>query len=147
MIRILIFLLLVGSVVPLAQAQQFSVSSYPFKFKGRQLIVGNALGKLEKEYRLLEDGGIYRRMSTDTTFEKLGEQSKKNVEIAFKSLSDVKFQEMNFNNPDRRYKFVKYQKDKAAQAVIWRSPKQPAPPGIEQVYRAFMGMIPPTMQF
>ena len=145
MIRILILSLFVGTVAT-AQAQQFPVSSYPFEFKGRQLIVGNALGKLEKEYRLLDDGGIYRRMSTSTTFEKLGQQSKKNVEIAFKSLADVKFQEMNFNNPGRTYKFVKYQKGKETQAVIWGSPKQPAPEGIEKVYRAFMGMIPPTMQ-
>lgn len=145
MIRSSFFLLLFG-VSMVVYAQSFPVSTHPFKFKGQQLIVGNALGKLEKEYRLLEDGGIYRRMNTDTVFEQLGQQSQANIEIAFKSLSDVQFRQMNFNKPGRTYKFVKYKKNKDAHAVVWGDPKQPAPASIERVYQAFMGMIPANMR-
>jgi hypothetical protein len=141
-----LFIWFILSFSRLLHAQEFPRSMHPFKFKGRQLVVGNAVGKLEKEYRLLEDGGVYRRMSTDTIFEKIGDQSSKNIATAFKSLEDVKFKAMNFNNPGRTYKFVKYQKGKEQHAVIWGNPKQPAPEAIQRVYEAFMGMIPANMR-
>ena len=129
-----------------ASAQQFPVSTRPFTFKGRQLIVGSALGKLEKEYRLLDDGGIYRRMNTDTTFEKLGNQTPKNVEIAFNSLADVDFQKMDFNYPSRNSNFVKYKKGKEQHEVFWGDKTKETPAGIIRVYKAFMGMIPANMR-
>ncbi|MFN4145368.1 MAG: hypothetical protein ACK4GN_06060 [Runella sp.] len=124
----------------------YPVSTHPFDYKGRQLIVGQALGKLEKEYRLLEDGGVYRRVNTVGEFEVLGEQSKKNIETAFKSLDDVGFEKINFQHPSRESYFIIFKNGKKEHKVIWGDPKHPAPEGVKRVYRAFMGMIPQSMR-
>ncbi|AXE20204.1 hypothetical protein DR864_21845 [Runella rosea] len=124
----------------------FAVSTHPFTFGGRQMIVGQAIGGLEKEYRLLDDGGIFRRMNTSKEFEALGQQNPKNIEIAFKSLQDVKFDTMNFQHPGRTSYFIIYKKGKKEHKVVWGDSKYPAPQGALRVYKAFMGMIPKEMQ-
>lgn len=124
----------------------FAVSTQPFTFDGRQMIVGQAIGGLEKEYRLLEDGGIFRRMNTSKEFDVLGQQNPKNVEIAFKSLQDVKFDTINFQHPGRTSYFVIYKKGKKEHKVVWGDAKHPAPEGAVRVYKAFMGMIPKEMR-
>lgn len=148
----LVFLLFVGIGNAHAQTQPvkpptpFAVSTQPFTFDGRQMIVGQAIGGLEKEYRLLEDGGIFRRMNTSKEFEVLGKQNPKNVEIAFKSLQDVKFDTINFQHPGRTSYFVIYKKGKKEHKVVWGDTKHPAPEGAARVYKAFMGMIPKEMR-
>ncbi|MFN8349595.1 MAG: hypothetical protein U0X91_31640 [Spirosomataceae bacterium] len=141
---------LLGSLLSYSQENTkltpYAVSKHPFTFAGRQLIVGQAIGNLEKEYRLLDDGGIYRRMSTAKEWEVLGEQSKKNIEIAFKSLKDVNFEQLNFQHPGRTSYFIIYKQGKKEQKVIWGDAKFPAPEGAVQVYKAFMGMIPAPMR-
>jgi len=124
----------------------FPVSKEPFEFTGRQLIVGQGIGELRKEYRLLDNGKIYRRMSTAKEFEVLGDQSKKNIDIAFKSLDDIKFTTINCKHPSRTSYFVRYQKGKQTHEVVWGDPKQPSPESIKRVYKSFMGMIPPSMR-
>lgn len=124
----------------------YAVSKHPFTYAGRQMIVGQAIGGLEKEYRLLDDGGIYRRMNTAKEFEILGEQSKKNIEIAFKSLKDVSFEQTDFKHPSKTSYFIIFKQGKKEHKVTWGDAKYPAPESIVRVYKAFMGMIPPTMR-
>jgi hypothetical protein len=124
----------------------FAVSKHPFTYTGQQIIVGQAIGGLEKEYRLLDDGGIYRRMNTAKEFEVLGEQSKKNIETAFKALKDVNFEQLNFQHPSRTSYFIIYKQGKKEHKVTWGDSKFPAPEGAVQVYKAFMGMIPAAMR-
>lgn len=124
----------------------FAVSKHPFTHTGQQLIVGQAIGGLEKEYRLLDDGGIYRRMNTAKEFEVLGKQSKKNIETAFKALKDVNFEQINFQHPSRTSYFIIYKQDKKEHKVTWGDSKSPVPEGAVQVYKAFMGMIPVAMR-
>ena len=124
----------------------YAVSKHPFTYAGRQMIVGQAIGGLEKEYRLLDDGGIYRRMNTAKEFEVLGEQSKKNIEIAFKSLKDVNFEQVDFQHPSKTSYFIIFKQGKQEHKVAWGDAKHPAPEPIVRVYKAFMGMIPPTMR-
>ncbi|MCU0340022.1 MAG: hypothetical protein MUE30_09060 [Spirosomaceae bacterium] len=124
----------------------FAVSKHPFSYGGRQLIVGQAIGELEKEYRLLDDGGIYRRMNTSKEFDILGEQTKKNIETAFKSLKDVDFEKINFQHPSKTSYFVIFKQGKKEHKVVWGDPKYPAPESVKKVYGAFMGMIPKTMR-
>lgn len=124
----------------------FAVSKHPLTYTGRQMIVGQAIGGLEKEYRLLDDGGIYRRMNTAKEFEVLGEQSKKNIETAFKSLKDVNFEQLDFQHPSRTSYFIIYKQGKKEHKVVWGDSKYPAPEGAVQVYKAFMGMIPAAMR-
>lgn len=124
----------------------FAVSKHPLTYTGRQMIVGQAIGGLEKEYRLLDDGGIYRRMNTAKEFEVLGEQSKKNIETAFKSLKDVNFEQIDFQHPSRTSYFIIYKQGKKEHKVVWGDSKYPAPEGAVQVYKAFMGMIPAAMR-
>lgn len=131
---------------PVKSPTPFAVSTQPFTFEGRQLIVGQAIGGLEKEYRLLEDGGVYRRMNTAKEFDVLGRQSPKNIEIAFNSLKDVKFDSLNFQHPGRTSYFIIYKKGKKEHKVVWGDAKHPAPEGAVRVYKAFMGMIPKEMR-
>lgn len=124
----------------------FAVSKHPFTYAGQQMIVGQAIGGLEKEYRLLNDGGLYRRMNTAKEFEVLGEQSKKNIETAFKALKDVNFEQLTFQHPGRTSYFIIYKQGKKEHKVTWGDSKFPAPEGAVQVYKAFMGMIPAAMR-
>lgn len=124
----------------------YAVSKRPFEYTGRQLIVGQAIGGLEKEYRLLEEGGVYRRMNTAKEFDVLGEQSKKNIEIAFGSLQKVSFEQIKFQHPGKTSYFVIFKQGKKEHKVVWGDPKQPTPEGAKKVYNAFMGMIPKTMR-
>jgi hypothetical protein len=124
----------------------FAVSKHPLTYTGQQMIVGQGIGGLEKEYRLLEDGGIYRRMNTAKEFEVLGEQSKKNIETAFKSLKDVSFEQIDFKHSSKTSYFIIYKQGKKEHKVVWGDAKYPAPEGVVQVYKAFMGMIPATMR-
>jgi len=124
----------------------YAVSKHPFTFTGRQMIVGQSIGGLEKEYRLLDDGGIYRRMNTSKELEVLGEQSKKNIDIAFKSLMDVDFEKIDFQHGSKAGYFIIYKVGKKEHKVVWGDPKYPAPEGAVKVYKAFMGMIPASMR-
>lgn len=124
----------------------FAVSKHPFTYAGQQMIVGQAIGGLEKEYRLLDDGGIYRRMNTAKEFEVLGTQSKKNIETAFKSLKDINFEQLEFQHPSRTSYFIIFKQGKKEHKVTWGDSKFPAPEGAVQVYKAFMGMIPAAMR-
>ena len=129
-----------------AKPTPFAVSTHPLKYEGRQMIVGQAMGGLEKEYRLLDDGGIFRRMNTAKEFEVLGEQTPKNIEMAFKSLQEIKFDTMNFQHPGRTSYFIIYKKGKKEHKVMWGDGKHPAPESAVRVYKAFMGMIPKEMR-
>jgi len=124
----------------------YAVSKHPFTFAGRQLIVGQSIGNLEKEYRLLDDGGIYRRINSAKELEVLGEQTPKNIEMAFKSLKDIDFEKLEFQHPSRISYFLIYKKGKKEHKVTWGDPKHPAPEGAVRVYKAFMGMIPKEMR-
>jgi hypothetical protein len=125
----------------------FAVSKHPFTYEGRQLIVGQSIGNLEKEYRLLEDGGIYRRINSAKELEVLGNQIPRNIEMAFKSLKDIDFEKLEFQHPSRISYFLIYKKGKKESKVSWGDPKHPAPEGAVRVYKAFMGMIPKEMRF
>ena len=129
-----------------AKPTPFAVSKHPFTYTGRQMIVGQSIGGLEKEYRLLEDGGIYRRMNTSQEFEVLGEQTKKNVETAFKALKDVNFEEIDFKHPSRSSYFIILKTGQKEHKVTWGDAKHPAPESVLKVYKAFMGMIPASMR-
>lgn len=124
----------------------YAVSKHPFTYTGRQMVVGQAIGGLEKEYRLLDDGGIYRRMNTSKEFEVLGEQSKKNIEIAFNSLKEVSFENIKFQYGSKTSYFIVYKVGEKEHKVVWGDAKYPAPEGAVKVYKAFMGMIPASMR-
>lgn len=124
----------------------FAVSKHPFTYEGGQLIVGQSIGNLEKEYRLLEDGGIYRRINSAKELEVLGGQTPKNVATAFQSLKDIDFEKITFQHPSRISYFLIYKKGKKEHKVSWGDPKYPAPEGAVRVYKAFMGMIPKEMR-
>ncbi|AYQ35830.1 hypothetical protein [Runella sp. SP2] len=124
----------------------FAVSKHPFTYEGGQLIVGQSIGNLEKEYRLLEDGGIYRRINSAKELEVLGGQTPKNVATAFQSLKDIDFEKITFQHPSRISYFLIYKKGKKEHKVSWGDPKHPAPEGAVRVYKAFMGMIPKEMR-
>ena len=76
----------------------------------------------------------------------LGEQSKKNIEIAFKSLKDINFEQLEFQHPSRTSYFIIFKQGKKEHKVTWGDSKFPAPEGAVQVYKAFMGMIPAAMR-
>ena len=130
----------------LTKPTPFAVSKHPFTYEGGQLIVGQSIGNLEKEYRLLEDGGIYRRINSAKELEVLGGQTPKNVATAFQSLKDIDFEKITFQHPSRISYFLIYKKGKKEHKVSWGDPKHPAPEGAVRVYKAFMGMIPKEMR-
>lgn len=151
--RLLVLIILVVGVNSLVFGQgttpkptPFVVSKHPFTYEGQQLIVGQSIGNLEKEYRLLEDGGIYRRINSAKELEVLGGQTPKNIEMAFKSLKDIDFEKLEFQHPSRISYFLIYKKGKKEHKVSWGDPKHPAPEGALRVYKAFMGMIPKEMR-
>ncbi|MEZ4902329.1 MAG: hypothetical protein R2822_11510 [Spirosomataceae bacterium] len=149
--RLFLYILIVGFFKSYAQENPikptpYAVSKHPLTFSGRQMIVGQTIGGLEKEYRLLDDGGIYRRMNIAKEFEVLGEQSEKNIETAFKSLKDIGFDKIDFQHKSKTSYFIIYKIGKKEHKVIWGDPNHPAPEGAVKVYKAFMGMIPPSMR-
>ena len=79
----------------------FAVSKHPFTYEGQQLIVGQSIGNLEKEYRLLEDGGVYRRINSAKELEVLGEQTPKNVATALQSFKDMDLEKIALEHPSR----------------------------------------------
>ncbi len=149
---LILFILIVGiNSVVLGQETSpkptpFAVSKHPFTYEGQQLIVGQSIGNLEKEYRLLEDVGIYRRINSAKELEVLGGQTPKNVATAFQSLKDIDFEKITFQHPSRISYFLIYKKGKKEHKVSWGDPKHPAPEGVVRVYKAFMGMIPKEMR-
>jgi hypothetical protein len=130
-------------------AQTFEKTQYPVTYKGKQIIVGQVVKGVTQEYILTADRGVYRHLGTATDYEKLGEQSSKNIKAAFASMNKVKFMDINFNHTSLKQQsfFVILKEGKKQHKVAWGDPKFKTPEGAERIYNAFMGMFPANMRY
>jgi hypothetical protein len=130
-------------------AQTFEKTQHPATYKGKQLIVGQITKGVRREYILLADGGVYRHLGTATDYERLGQQTSKNIKAVFNSLEEVKFAAIQFDHTIATKKsfFVIFKEGPKQHKVTWGDTKFKTPEGVERIYNAFMGMIPTNVRY
>ncbi|WP_345244741.1 FAD-binding oxidoreductase [Nibrella saemangeumensis] len=121
------------------------LSNTPLLYKGRQIVVGSGGGFTGESvsYYLLDNGTLFAKRSTDSTFHVVSKQTIANTQRTFRLLENgCKIKSAKFDHPGNRYYFVSWKKGKQEHAVKWGDPKHTVPASYNQFYKSFMAMIP-----
>ncbi|WP_345269912.1 FAD-binding oxidoreductase [Nibrella viscosa] len=117
----------------------------PLLYKGRQIVVGSGGGFTGESvsYYLLDNGTLFAKRSTDSTFRSLGKQTSANTQRTFRLLeTGCKIKSTQFDHPGNRYYFVSWKKGKQEHAVKWGDPQHTVPASYNQFYKSFIALIP-----
>jgi hypothetical protein len=120
----------------------------PSGYRGRQIVVGRGGGVTGKSsaYYLLDNGDLFQKKSTDSTYQKIGTQTATNTKRAFDVLENkCKITTTTFNNPGNVYQFVELvtqRRFKTAHRVTWGAAKPMPPANYPKFYKSFMAMLP-----
>ena len=117
----------------------------PDTYKGRILTVGSGGGVRGQEtaYYLLDDGRLFGRKPGQTTYVLIGQQTPANTKKVFQSVEDrCAIRKTAYNKPGNTYRFIGWKRGVERYRVAWAPADKAVPPNYNQVYTAFLGMIP-----
>ncbi len=115
----------------------------PDKYKKSQLIFGSGGGftNLVNEYHLLENGRLYHKKSTDTTFIEISKENTDSVKILF-AKTKVLFDEIKaFREPGNVYYFIKFKQDSVIDEIVWGASKETSPAKAKDLYKELMNLV------
>lgn len=115
----------------------------PDTYKKSQLIFGSGGGftNLVNEYHLLENGRLYHKKSTDTTFIEISKENTDSVKILF-AKTKVLFDEIKaFREPGNVYYFIKFKQDSVIDEIVWGASKETSPAKAKDLYKELMNLV------
>lgn len=115
----------------------------PNKYKKSQIIFGSGGGftNLVNEYHLLENGRLYHKRSTDTTFTELSKQNADSIKILF-AKAKVLFAEIKeFHKPGNMYYFIKIKDDSTTKELTWSTSKESSPASVKDLFKELMNLV------
>ena len=122
-------------------------TNLPDAYTGRQIRVGSGGGftGFVTTYCLLDNGRLYSRQSSDTTYHFLGKQPTASTKRMFAAVeTKCRIKNTRFNKPGNMYKFVQWKKGKHEYRVTWGAADGTVPAVYARFYNSFMKMIPTT---
>ncbi|WP_234736468.1 hypothetical protein [Tellurirhabdus bombi] len=144
-IRIVRVLILLFSVISLnvvvSKAQQPTGSTFPNRYTGRQIVVTVGNGEARPEYRMLENGLLFYRNTTDSSYQQLGQQPKEKTQALFKKLEqELKVKTVKATKSETPDASVAWKKSKTQFNVSWEG--KDAPDGYRDFYEDFLKLFP-----
>ena len=142
--QLLVALLLLGSFAPTVYAQKTKEIT-PLTYKGRQIAVGSGGGFTGRSttYYLFENGNLFVKRSTDTSFSLIGVQTKTNTNRVFSTLENTcNIKTTRFDQPGNTYRFVRWKKGTQEYRVVWGDSQLKPPANYPKFYDSFMAMLP-----
>ncbi len=115
----------------------------PDKYKKSQIIFGSGGGftNLVNEYHLLENGQLYHKKSTDTSFSELSKQDTNSVKILFAKTKILLETNKGFREPGNMYYFIKFKHDSVTNEIIWGASKEITPAKAKDLYKELMNLV------
>lgn len=115
----------------------------PDKYTKSQIIFGSGGGftNLVNEYHLLENGRLYHKRSTDTTFIELGKQNTDSVKILFAKTKVLFNETKELHEPGNMYYFIKFRQDSATKELVWGASKETSPAKAKDLYKELMNLV------
>lgn len=115
----------------------------PDKYTKSQIIFGSGGGftNLVNEYHLLENGRLYHKRSTDTTFIELGKQNTDSVKILFAKTKVLFNETKELHEPGNMYYFIKLKQDSTTKELVWGASKETSPAKVKDLYKEFMNLV------
>lgn len=115
----------------------------PDKYKKSQIIFGSGGGftNLVNEYHLLENGRLYHKKSTDTSFVELGKQNTDSVKILFAKTKVLFKDYKDFRESGNMYYFIKFKQDSITDEIVWGASKENSPAKAKDLYKELMNLV------
>ena len=115
----------------------------PDKYKKSQIIFGSGGGftNLVNEYHLLENGRLYHKKSTDTTFKEISIENTDSVKILFAKTKVLSEDKKGFHEPGNVYYFIKFKHDSVTDEIVWGTAKENTPAKAKDLYKELMNLV------
>lgn len=115
----------------------------PNKYKKSQIIFGSGGGftNLINEYHLLENGQLYHKRSTDTTFTELSKQNADSIKILFAKTKVLFAETQELHKPGNMYYFIKIRHDSTTKELVWGNSKENSPASVKDLYKELMNLV------
>jgi len=115
----------------------------PDKYKKSQIIFGSGGGftNLVNEYHLLENGRLYHKRSTDTSFTELDKQNSESVKLLFAKTRVLFDETKELHEPGNMYYFIKFKQDSVTKEIVWGASKETSPAKVKDLYKELMNLV------
>ena len=115
----------------------------PDQYKKSQINFGSSGGfsNIAAKYHLLENGRLYQKRNTDTTFTELNKQNSESVKLIFAKTNHLFDETKELHEPGNKYIFIKIKHDSTSKELVWGASKDSSLARAKELYKELMNLV------